>query len=382
MPLTIEFIKDPYGASIVLLALVTAIQLFFHWNYFARLAFFKEKTALSADNLPAVSVIICARNEYNNLVENLPVILEQDYPDFEVIVVNDFSQDDSYFLLKSYESKYPHFKVIHLRENVNFFKGKKLALAVGIKSAKNDIILLTDADCKPSGPEWIKCMSREFTERKEIVLGYGGYNETPGFMNQLIRFDTMTIAMQYMGMALAGRPYMGVGRNLAYRKSLFFKTGGFTSHYQIKSGDDDLFVNQAATGKNTAIALNTDCMTFSAPEKSFGSWFQQKKRHLSTGKFYKFSDKFLLGLHAVSGVLFYLSLLLSLFTAPFLNAALVALAFFTLRTASLVLLYYKAGIKLKETKLFLYSPIFDVIFLFLNPIFAFANLFYKENKWK
>jgi glycosyltransferase involved in cell wall biosynthesis len=382
MPLTIEFYKDPYGISIVLLVLFTAIQLFYYWYYFARLAFFKEKTSPSAENMPPVSVIICARNEYDNLVENLPLILEQDYPDFEVVVVNDFSHDESYFLLKSYESKYANFKVIHLRENVNFFEGKKLALAVGIKSAKNEYILLTDADCKPSGKHWIRCMSKEFTPGKDIVLGYGGYNEAPGFLNRLIRFDTMTIAMQFMGMALAGRPYMGVGRNLAYRKSLFFKTGGFTSHYKIKSGDDDLFINQAATGKNTAIALNNECMTFSAPENNFDAWFHQKKRHLSTGKYYKFSDKFILGLHTLSGILFYITLLMSILTAPSVNAALIVVAMFILRTATLVLLYYKVGRKLKETKLFLYSPIFDVIFLFLNPIFAISNLFYKENKWK
>jgi poly-beta-1,6-N-acetyl-D-glucosamine synthase len=331
---------------------------------------------------PAVSVIICAKNEFHNLEKFLPIVLEQDYPDFEVILVNDFSQDESYFLLKSLEEKYSHFKVIHLRENVNFFEGKKLALAVGIKSAKNNIVLLTDADCKPSGENWIKSMCSQFSDHTEIVIGYGGYIVMPGLLNKLIRFDTLSIAMQYMGMALAGSPYMGVGRNLAYKKDLFFKTGGFTSHYRVKSGDDDLFVNQASTKKNTAINLHPDGMTFSEPKKSFSSWFSQKKRHLSTGKYYMTSDKIRLGIQVFSNSMFYILFIACMVLIQSPLFLILVLGIFVIRTISLVLLYYNAGKRFMERKLFLYSPIFDVVFLFLNPVFALSNLFYRKNKWK
>jgi cellulose synthase/poly-beta-1,6-N-acetylglucosamine synthase-like glycosyltransferase len=381
MPFLADIFENPEYLLFSILVIFALIQLFYHWYYFARIYWKKNASNNSLSDLP-VSVIICAKNEYANLKENLPLILEQDYPDFEVILVNDHSQDDSYFLLKSYEEKYKNFRVVHLRENVNFFEGKKLALAVGIKSAKNEQLLLTDADCKPNSSHWIREMAKRFSDHTEIVLGYGGYFPKPGFLNKLIRFDTITIAMQYLGLALAGKPYMGVGRNLSYKKSLFFKSGGFTSHYKIKSGDDDLFINQVAIKKNTEVALHPDSFTFSEAKKSFGKWFKQKKRHMSTGRYYKPVHKYRLGMLSLSGTLFYLlTVILLLISKQSLTLILVGTVFFT-RTLSIFLLYYYCGKKFNEPKLFLYSPIFDIIMLILNPLFALSNLFYKKNKWK
>jgi len=381
MLVAFDFYKNPENIVFILLVLLMLIQLYYHWYYFSRIL---RKKSTRNDFIPhiPVSVIICAKNELSNLKNNLPIILEQDYPDFEVIVVNDFSQDDSFFLLKSFEEKYKNFRVVHLRENVNFFEGKKLALAVGIKSAKNEHILLTDADCKPNSKQWIRNMAAGFSQNTEIVLGYGGYNSSPGVLNKLIRFDTISIAMQYMGMALAGRPYMGVGRNLAYKKSLFFQSGGFTSHYKIKSGDDDLFINQVADKNNTQIALHPDSFTYSEAKSNFAAWFRQKKRHMSTGKYYKSIHKYRLGMLSLSGTLFYITtILLLLLAKQSLTLFLTGIVFFT-RTLSMVLLYYYCGKKFNEPKLFLYSPIFDIIIIILNPIFALSNLFYKKNKWK
>lgn len=370
------------GIMLAIFALFTVILLFYYSFYFLRIAFFKPLKKTEESKLPPISVIICAKNEYENLSENLPLILEQDYPDFEVVLVNDFSQDDSYFLLKSLEERYKHFKVVHLRENVNFFEGKKLALAVGIKSSKHDIVLLTDADCKPSGKNWIHGMARPFTNGTDIVLGYGGYEKRPGFLNNLIRFDTVNVALQYMTYALAGKPYMGVGRNLAYRKALFFKEGGFASHYKIKSGDDDLFVNKAANKHNTRICIDSETITWSKPKLSFGAWFNQKKRHLSTGRYYKKRDKFKLGLFATSSLFFYLSFVGFLFFAQSSLSLLIAAGLFVVKTILMVIVYYFAGKRFMDKKLYLFSPVFDLIIVFLNPLFALSNLFYKKNKWK
>jgi cellulose synthase/poly-beta-1,6-N-acetylglucosamine synthase-like glycosyltransferase len=360
----------------------SSILLLYYWVVFSRVAFKRPNPVESHPLYHPISVIICAKDEYENLKKNLPSILEQDYPDFEVILVNDFSEDDTYFLIKSYQEKYPHFKVINLRENVNFFAGKKLALALGIKSAKNKIVLLTDADCRPESRQWIESMSSLFTKGVNVVLGYGGYRKKPGFLNSLIRYDTATIAMQYMGFAFMGKPYMGVGRNLAYKKDLFFKAGGFASHYKINSGDDDLFINKNAKGKFTRVALNKESFTFSEPKRTFTSWFKQKKRHLSTSRYYKFSDKFLLGLFGISQTLFYVSFALFLFFTQWSLPLWIASGLFFLKIVSLMVLHYYAGKKYIEPKLFLYSPLFDFIFALLNPIFALSNLFYRKNKWK
>lgn len=376
------YFLQPEGFWFALFGISTVILLFYYSFYFMRLGMYKMPTPPDKDHLPPVSVVICARDEYDNLSNNLPLILEQNYPNFEVILVNDFSQDDSFFLLKSLEERFSHFKVIHLRENVNFFQGKKLALAVGIKSAKNDIILLTDADCKPSGKHWIKGMASLFSTDTQIVLGYGGYESLPGFLNKLIRFDTINIAMQYMSYALAGKPYMGVGRNLAYKKSLFYSQGGFASHYKVKSGDDDLFVNKAANKHNTRICLDKDATTWSKPKTSFQEWFKQKKRHLSTGRYYKKRDKVKLGLYGVSGLFFYVSLIVFLLFTQSSLSLYIASGLYVLKTFFMVLAYYFAGKRFMDKKLYLFSPLFDLIIVFLNPLFAISNLFYKKNKWK
>ncbi len=377
-----EMFRDAQWVALLFLAFFTFISLIYYWSVFSRIAFSSlPKEIPDKDELP-VSVVICAKNEYENLEKNLPPILEQEYSEYEVILVNDFSDDDSYFLLKRLQEKYPHFKVINLRENVNFFSGKKLALALGIKSAKYDIILLTDADCTPAGKNWIKSMLSAFGKKTELVLGYGGYRSLPGFLNLLIRYDTMLIALQYLGFALAGKPYMGVGRNLAYKKELFFRHGGFTSHYKVKSGDDDLFVNKAAGRHNTSISLSPDSFTISEPERSFKGWFKQKKRHLSTGIYYKKGDKYRLGLFAFSQTMFYISLIAYLILMKCCLTLYIALGLIFIKYFSLLLILNYAGKKFNERKLFLYSPIFDIIFAFLNPVFAISNLLYRKNKWK
>jgi cellulose synthase/poly-beta-1,6-N-acetylglucosamine synthase-like glycosyltransferase len=385
MPEITILLQEIEWILLFIFAFFTLILLFYYWFFYARLAFAKTKKLINQTHTqcPPVSVIICARNEFVNLSNNLLSVLQQDYPDFEVIVVNDFSEDDTYFLLKSFQGKYDHFRFINLQENVNFFSGKKLALALGIKSAKNNIVLLTDADCKPDSDQWIRNMSKHFVnEQVSIVLGYGGYYKKPGFLSALIRFDTVNIAIQYMSFAMAGKPYMGVGRNLAYKRDLFFKLGGFISHYKIKSGDDDLFINKAAKSRNTSVAIEKDSFTMSLPKRTFASWFKQKKRHLSTSGMYKFSDKFLLGLFGLSHTFFYISLAAFLIYAQWSLALLIALGLFLIKLISLMLLYYYAGKKYNEPKLFLYSPLLDVVFAFLNPIFAISNLVYRKNTWK
>jgi glycosyltransferase involved in cell wall biosynthesis len=365
-----------------LFVLIALIQFFYFINYFARFAFYKNDKTNHKKCQNAVSVVICAKNEYENLKENLPLILDQKYPDFEVIVVNDCSEDDSNFFLKNLEKKHSNLKVIHLRENVNFFSGKKLALAVGIKSAKNDVILLTDADCKPSSEYWISSMQKHFDNGTEIVLGYSGYNKYPGFLNSLIRFDTINVAMQYLSFGIAGRPYMGVGRNLAYRRSLFVKAKGFTSHYKINSGDDDLFINQTATKNNTCVEISQESFTYSEPKKTFSAWFFQKKRHVSTAKYYKPGHKLRLLIYSLSQFLFFVGFFAVAIVSGLNLLFLIASLVLFVRWIVLLLLYYNACKKFNESKLFIFSPLFEVIFLLLNPVFLFSNWLFKRNKWK
>lgn len=361
-------------------ALFFLIQIIYYWLVFGLFAFRKNKTKTdTAPNKLPISVVIAAKDEYYNLEKNLPLILEQEYPDFEVIVVNDCSSDESDSLLKQLKQKYPHLVNVQVCGNYNKYSGKKFPLSLGIKSAKNDYLILTDADCQPKSKLWLKSIQHHFSEGKEIVLGYGAYEYRKGFLNKIIRFDTFYIALQYFSMALLKMPYMGVGRNLAYKRDLFIKNKGFTSHYNVMSGDDDLFINQISNKRNTAIEFSHQSHTVSAPKEQFGYWLHQKRRHLTTGVHYKFKHKFLLGLFSVSRFGFYGGFLSLLILSSFIE---IAIAAFVLRMITQIIVFKKSMNKLDEKNLLLISLLLDFIFVIINTTLITSNFFFRANKWK
>jgi glycosyltransferase involved in cell wall biosynthesis len=338
-----------------------------------------RKSPGNPDNDP-VSVIICARNEAENLNAHLPIILEQEYPNYEVVVVNDCSSDDTDDVLKHFASLYPHLRVTTIKEDEKFVHGKKLAMTIGIKAAKNEWLLFTDADCMPENRQWISSMQRHFTKDNQVVLGYGGYKTRPGFVNKLIRFDTFFIALQYFGLALCKRPYMGVGRNLAYRKSLFLKNKGFASHSHVISGDDDLFINEAAQGSSTTVELSIDSHTRSNPKTTFAAWKEQKKRHMSTASLYKSSDKYILLFEPLSRVLF---VLLCIAIAIISKFWYIPILVFLIRFTIQQIIFSKALKILNEKHILALSAIFDLMMPFINLNLYTLNLFTtKTNKWK
>ncbi|RUA31675.1 MAG: glycosyl transferase family 2 [Bacteroidetes bacterium] len=354
------------------------IQFVFFWIVFLRFAFFTKAPVIKTEQQKPVSVIIVAKNEYQNLKRNLPRILEQDYPDFEVILVNHASEDDTEYLIREFSNKYKNLKYVVVQDNINFFSGKKFPLSVGIKSAKNDIVLLTDADCYPDSEHWIASMQAQFTTKKDIVLGYGAYEERKGLLNKIIRYDTLRVGMMYLSMARWGMPYMGVGRNLTYRKQVFFEQNGFQSHYHIPSGDDDLFINSAANRKNTSIAIGKDARTISSPKLSFYDWYYQKKRHLTTGKHYKFLHLFILGIWDISTLVFFSTAIILLSLQAQIITISIILA---IRLLSQLIITKKTMLLLGEKKLLLISPLLEILILVLNPIISITSIFTKKRKW-
>jgi poly-beta-1,6-N-acetyl-D-glucosamine synthase len=355
------------------------IQLLYFWIIFVRLAAHKPKQISLLRPKEPVSVIIAARDEYLNLYENLPAVLEQEYPEFEVIVVNNESTDDSATLLKNFQLQYPHLKVITLERNLNFFKGKKFPLALGIRAAKNDLLLFTDADCKPSSPHWLNHMQGCYEAGTGVVLGVGQYTRRKGLLNLIIRYETFFIALQYLSFALAGMPYMGVGRNLSYRKSLFLKHKGFISHYNVSSGDDDLFVNAVAGTTEISIQAHPDAHTFSRPPYSFKRYFIQKRRHLTTGKHYQPRHKFVLGLYSLSQLLFFALLILLFSLQHFL---IFPLAGFVIRWISQCIIMKKSAKRLHVKFLCVLSPLIELFLMLFQLTVATVNLFSKPKRWK
>ena len=291
---------------------VIAIQVFYYLYFFSRLAFYKAPAKEVSHEHP-VSVVICARDEADNLARNLPGVLVQDYKTtHEVVVVNDNSTDDGRYVIDEFNKSFKNINHIQLIQEAKMISGKKFPLSMGIRSAKYEILLLTDADCTPASEYWMQKIQDAYTDNTEIVLGYGAYHKRPGILNKLIRFETFHTALQYLSYALAGTPYMGVGRNLSYKKEVFLRNKGFSSINQIPSGDDDLFINQVATANNTAIVIDPDAHTLSEPKKRWNHWMTQKYRHYTTSRYYKPKHKFLLGLYSLSQFLVYPLLAVSL----------------------------------------------------------------------
>jgi biofilm PGA synthesis N-glycosyltransferase PgaC len=365
-------------ALFVLFALCFINQLYYLLYYHSRLRSYKTPADLGLASTP-ISVIISARNEQENLSENLPLILEQEYSDFEVIVINDCSMDDSEHILKEIQLKYPRLKIVTITENDRFKTGKKFALTMGIKAAKNEHLLFTDADCRPSSANWIARMASNFSSSTEIVLGYSPYNKARNFLNPFIRFETIKTAINYLSAALARNPYMGIGRNLGYTKTLFFKNKGFASHMHVMAGDDDLFVNQSATRDNTAIEIHPDAFTFTDAKSTSASLYTQKKRHMGVGKLYKNKHRRMLSFDALSGFLFYILLILCLV----LNyQPIVVAGLFAFRLILQVIIYYKLFRRLDGKNLIWYLPLFDLVYYVYLNIFGLIGTFIKTTQWK
>lgn len=359
-----------------------AVQLFYYFFFYSRIAFHKQKKY--TNDIEPVSVIICAKNEAENIEKFLPLVLNQDFPEFEVIVVNDCSMDETEMLLAQMKQKYSRLKFTTIVEDEKFKHGKKLAVTVGIKSAKYNNIVLIDADCYPESNQWLLSMQQGFGWGKEIVLGYGGFEDCKGFLNKFIRYDAMFIAITYLSFAKAHLPYMGIGRNMAYKKPLFFKNKGFASHYELNSGDDDLFINETATSKNTVIILDKNSIVRTLPKTSFRDLYLQKKRHLTTSDRYKLKHQFLLAFEPFTRFLFYATIVPAIILIPEpLKWYVVGGIGFRLLTQLIIIKF--SMIKLKEKKLLLYSPILDILLPVFYLTIYIINSFSsnkKQNKWK
>jgi glycosyltransferase involved in cell wall biosynthesis len=297
----------------IVFCVITIVQLFYYGWFFRRLAFYSPLPKEHSQQHP-VSVIICARDEAARLVTHLPGSLVQSYPSsHEVIVVNHNSQDDTRFLLDEFKKTFKGLHIVNLEHEAIGIPGKKYPLSMGIKEALYEIVLLTDADCVPASEFWMQKMQDGYRNGIEVVLGYSPYKKSAGFLNKIIRFETFHTALQYLSYALAGLPYMGVGRNLSYKKDVFFRNKGFSAINHVTGGDDDLFINKVATKDNTAVVIDPDTFMLSEPKKTFGEWFRQKSRHYTTAKYYKPRHKLLLGLYSATHFLFYPLFLASLF---------------------------------------------------------------------
>ena len=355
------------------------IQMWFWLKVFAGLKAYQFDERPLSQSPPSVSVVICSRNDVHKLEKNLPRILNQSYRFFEVLVVDDDSHDSTEQYLLEMVAKHPKLRSVKISNKTENHPGKKYALSFGIEKSRHDLLLLTDADCFPTSPYWIESMVSAIGKDKDICLGYSPYAKEPGWLNMWVRFETIYTAIQYLSFALRGMPYMGVGRNLMYKKSVFKKAGGFTSHSQIASGDDDLLINQVATAENTTIEISKKAWIISEPVRSLQDYIRQKKRHYTTGKYYKAQSKTHLGLLHASHILFFFGGFVLMLNP---STMFVALLIIGLRMI-VVLSRYRSILEILGAKdLLIWIPLLDFGLVLHFLIFLPSTMTGKKIKWK
>jgi len=339
----------------------------------------KPSSAVLGNGKLGMSIIVCAKNESDNLKKNIPLLLNQDHSNFELVLVNDGSTDNSLEVMEEWAAKSNLIKVVDVKRVESFWGNKKYALTLGIKASQKPYLIFTDADCKPASAQWLRYVEAAFTKEKTIVLGYGAYKKIKNsFLNLLIRVETLLTALQYFSFANLGMPYMGVGRNLAYHKDVFFNNGGFMKHIKIMSGDDDLFINNVATATNTVIIDHTDSFTISHPKSKFTDWLHQKRRHVTTSAYYKPLHKFLLGLFYSSQFSFFIVAMIVCVTTIYWK---LALALIAVRYVMVLITVAKAGKKLNESQLLVFYPVLEFCLVMLQFFIFSINLVSKPKHW-
>lgn len=347
----------------------------FIWYNWSNLAFYREKPVAGEEN--SVTVVLAARNEEKRLEKLVIALMGQNHNRYEVVIVNDRSEDGSQQLLDALDKEFSKLRVIHITELPEGWTGKKHAVYEGIKHARKTFILLTDADCMPDSPEWINQMTRQFDRQTDFVLGFSPYQKRPGFLNQFIQFETLLTGVQYISSALHKRPYMGVGRNLAYRKKLFLEDG-FAGDEVYTGGDDDVFVNKHARHDNTKVVINTESQVVSEPKESWREYFIQKIRHLSAGKRYRIKDQTRLGSFALANLIGWLLFLYALVSNQMEDWILIL---FALRSLSFYSIFTRSGQKLNVKLAYWALPLLDLCYTISYPVVGLMALTAKRIKW-
>ena len=364
-----------------------AVQLFYLLFLFGRFAFFyKKKSTTNSREKEPVTVVIAAHNERTNLKRIIPLLFEQDYPNFEVMVINDRSYDGTKRVLEQLMAIYPKLRTVTVDYTPNHVTSKKYALTLGIKVAKNDVILLTDADCRPKTDKWIELMTAPVRlEGKDFALGFSQYESQRGFLNKWIQLETVWTAILYMSFAVWKSRFMGVGRNLSYRRSFFMGKKAFKGLCDIECGDDDLFVNLHANSSNAAVVVDPESITFSVPKNTWEEYFTQKKRHFHAGKYYTAANKQKVGWYAFTHFLFWVTgIVLLIFSVINQNweQILVIMGIMVVRSILITSIFQSARKKLEGNFEFLWSMIFDVMYIGYFWILGSLGYLSKKVKWK
>ena len=355
----------------------TVVQLLYHVLIFIRIWFYKESEHF---NYEPVSVIVSSKNQLDDLRSNLIYFLDQEYPKFEVIVINDASSDGTDDYLEELQKKYDYLKVVTntIQENDRFNKGKKFGITLAIKSATHDNLLFSDADSYPSSTQWIKKMQASVSSKNQIVLAYSRLEKRKGLFNRLLRYESLYEGLLSFSCSLCGFPLLAQRRNIAYNRGLFFSINGFFSHLNLSRGEAKLFVDEASNSRNTAVCLSADAMTLSNKQKSYLEWFYHKRSYFHLVKRLRFSSLLILGMNFFSQLIFWL--LIPILLIYQINTKWVLLAF-SLRFCMQYIVYWKMCKFTNEYGLLWFLPLYEISLMLIHFMLYLSTFIKKVHDW-
>ena len=374
-----------WGLSIIFLVSLF-VQLYFYLHYYLqptyRINDEKKQRIHYLSELPPVSVVIYANNDSEQLRNNLEYFLTQDYPEFEIIVVNDGSSDESEDVLSEFEAKFSNLYHTFVAEGARNLSRRKLSLTLGIKAARYDIVLLSDANCRPGSNRWIYSFARNFTEKTDLVIGCTILEKHKGLFERLTSFDVLLHNLRFIGYALSNKPYMGEGTNLAYRKSLFFAHKGFAKFMQLHTGDDDLFVNQVANRRNTKIELSADSRMTAIYESNIEGWLYQKRNRAFTSSFYKTGAKMSYAFDSFTRFLYYgCGIAVIILSWPILWLCITIMSFMLIRFVLTGLFWRRTGKIFNTRRFFFLVPFLELIDPLINIYFKLESYIDRKQNY-
>lgn len=225
-------------------------------------------------SLPPLSILLTVHDNARELERHLPVILSQDYPvGYEVIAVVSRGEDDTDDVLKQFANSHSNLYVTFIPDTSRYMSRKKLAVTLGVKAAKNEWVLMTDATCVPSSDQWLKHMARHATTGTDLVIGYSNYDDEA---TDFQRFERLVSQRYILRKAQRGTAYRCEPGNLMFRKACFLDGRGFEGNLKYVRGEYDFIVNKFAERGNVATVIAPEAwMIEDAPTKK-----QYRNRHL------------------------------------------------------------------------------------------------------
>lgn len=353
------------------LAFSFTIHLIYQLFYIFR--FNKIKKQTSDNKLQAISIVICSKNNAEDLKENLPYFLEQDYPNYEVIVVNDGCVDDTDIVIKALQNKYDHLRTTRIPLDERFSHNKKLAQTIGIKGAKNENIIFSNPNCKPASKLWLQNLAKNWD--KSVHIGYSNFENQKKFGTNLLKNDILKRWTKAICFSSTGKTYYGNGNNMGYLKEDFFANKGFAKHSQFEAGYDHLMAYRLSKKSGSSTYISPESKVFLPTRNPFEIWANEQKYYYQSRKYISKKIKFLLDLDSTSHFFLYLSMVFCLiFTNLYLITALVFLT-----------CIFIAGIRfkiissnLKEENLFLSSYICGMIIPLWKVSYYFKSLIQRK----